>query len=72
MTPSDVRQTWFDSIRQDGRYAVRSVAGRPLRLIAVVGMMGLAIGITTAMFTVIDALVLRPVPFEDPDCLAHL
>lgn len=35
-------------------------------------MLGLGIGLTTAMFTIVDALILRPVPFHDPDRLANL
>ena len=39
---------------------------------AAVGILGLAIGITTTMFTVVDALILRPVPFSEPDRLASI
>jgi predicted permease len=35
-------------------------------------MLGLAVGITTAMFTIVDALILRPVPFRAPEQLAQL
>jgi putative ABC transport system permease protein len=35
-------------------------------------MLALGIGITTAMFTIVDALVLRPVPFRAPEQLAHI
>ncbi|HEU4890460.1 MAG TPA: hypothetical protein VFT47_02855 [Vicinamibacterales bacterium] len=35
-------------------------------------MLGLGIGLSTAMFTVVDALMLRPVPFRDPDRLANV
>jgi len=35
-------------------------------------MLALAIGIATAMFTIVDALILRPVPFSDPEQLARL
>jgi predicted permease len=35
-------------------------------------MLGLGIGITTAMFTIVDALILRPVPFDGPDQLAFV
>ena len=35
-------------------------------------MLALGIGITTAMFTVVDALILRPVPFRDPERLAQM
>src|SRR5687767_14613991 len=38
----------------------------------VVLMLALGIGLTTAMFTVVDALVLRPVPFQNFDRLARV
>ena len=60
------------SLVQDARYATRSLARRPRPLIAAAGLLALAIGLATAMFTIVDALVLRPVPFEDPDRLASL
>ena len=41
-------------------------------MVAAAVMLGLGIGLTTAMFTVVDALILRPVPFRDPDRLANL
>jgi putative ABC transport system permease protein len=37
--------------------------------LAAIGMLGLGVGITTAMFTIVDALLLRPVPFRDADRL---
>lgn len=57
---------------QDVRHGLRTMRHRPARFVAAVGMLGLAIGLTTAMFTVVDALLLRPVPFKDPDRLVHL
>jgi putative ABC transport system permease protein len=68
----DVRATWIDSVRQDVRYGVRTLLRRPAVAVAAIGMLALAIGITTAMFTVVDALLLRPVPFRDPDRLAFV
>ena len=35
-------------------------------------MLGLGIGLTAAMFTVVDALILRPVPFRNPEQLAFV
>jgi hypothetical protein len=35
-------------------------------------MLGLGIGITTAMFTIVDALIIRPVPFHEPHELAFV
>jgi predicted permease len=64
--------TRLESIWLDGRLALRSLARRPSGSVAAISMLGLAIGITTAMFTVVDALSLRPVPFPQPDTLAYV
>ena len=62
----------FDSLRQDARSAWRSLRHRPVATMAAAGILALAIGITAAMFTIVDALVLRPVPFADAQQLAVL
>jgi putative ABC transport system permease protein len=56
----------------DARQATRSMRARPAFAVAAVIMLGLGIGITTAMFTVVDALLLRPVPFQSPQELAFV
>lgn len=56
----------------DVRHALRRLRSRPGVMLAAAVMLGLGIGLTTAMFTVVDALILRPVPFRDPDRLANL
>jgi len=53
------------------RHAWRRVRARPWLTFVSVAMLGLAIGLATAMFTIVDALLLRPVPFRDPDHLAR-
>jgi putative ABC transport system permease protein len=68
----DVRASWLDSAWQDLRYAFRSVRRQPGVSITAIGMLGLGIGITTAMFTIVDALILRPVPFRAADDLAFI
>src|SRR4051812_50139536 len=68
----DVTATWLDSVWQDLRYAARTLLRHPAVAVAAIGMLALAIGITTAMFTVADALLLRPVPFREPDRLASI
>lgn len=68
----DVRMTWLDSLWQDVRHATRSLARRPGTTATAAAMLGLAVGITTTMFTLVDALILRPVPFSDPDQLAFV
>ncbi len=65
-------ETLADGAAQDVRHAVRRLRSRPVTSLAAIGMLGLGIGITTAMFTIVDALLLRPVPFRDADRLASV
>lgn len=71
-TVRDVRTLGIESVWQDVRHASRTLAAHPRFTLAAAGMLALAIGLTTAMFTIVDALIVRPVPFRDPDQLAHL
>ncbi len=65
-------EKWFGAVWQDGRNAARTLRRRPWRFVVISALIAVGAGITTAMFTVVDALVLRPVPFTDPDRLAAL
>ena len=53
----------------DIRYAVRRWRSRPGLAITVVLMLGLGIGTTTAIFSVVDGVLLRPLPWREPDRL---
>jgi putative ABC transport system permease protein len=68
----DVRATWIESVAQDLRYALRTLLREPGVGVAAIAMLGLGVGITTAMFTAVDALILRPVPFRAADDLAGI
>jgi putative ABC transport system permease protein len=57
------------SIVQDLRYAMRSVRVRPLLFVVGAGVLALGIGASTAVFSLLDAVLLRPLPFEEPDRL---
>ena len=59
----DVRGTArLESILRDLRYAVRSLRHRPAFTLTVIATLALGIGANTAIFTLVDALVLRPLP----------
>jgi macrolide transport system ATP-binding/permease protein len=60
----------LDHLAQDLRYSVRAL--RRGTGIAAIAMLAIAIGMSTAMFTLVNALLLRPVPFPHADRLANL
>src|SRR5690349_13903557 len=54
------------------RYAVRPLCGNPAYTTAAAVTLALAIGINTVMFGVLDAVLLRPLPYRSPEQLAML
>jgi predicted permease len=52
--------------------AIRSLARRPGFLLSAILILGSGIGATTAVFSVVDATVLAPLPYPDPDRLVRV
>ena len=60
----------MDSFLQDLRFAIRTLLRSPGFSIAAIITLGLGIGANTAIFSVVDGVLLRPTPFQDIDRLA--
>lgn len=63
---------WLDTRRRDLRYAVRSLVRTPAFTVTAVLTLGLGIGAATAVFATLDAVLLRPLPFPEPDRLVRV
>lgn len=61
-----------DQILQDVRYAVRTLRAQPRFTIGVLLVLGIGIGATTATFSVVHALLLRPLPVMHPEELVAI
>jgi predicted permease len=67
----DVRVgAWLDALRQDVRFGVRTLTRRPGFAAIAVLTFGVGMGATTAIFSLIDSVLLKPLPFHEPDRLA--
>lgn len=58
--------SWLDSVRQDVRYAFRSLRAQPGFTIAACTALVLGIGVNTSLFTFFNAVALRPWAVADP------
>jgi len=70
--PATIGDPIMQSLAYDLRHAFRVVARAPLFTALVVATLALAIGATTAIFSVVNAVLLRSLPYSDPDRLVLL
>lgn len=68
----DVRGLWVDSVRQDLRYAVRRARREPGLAAAVVLTIGLAVGLTTSVYSLARGVLLRALPYAEPGQLVQV
>ena len=62
----------MDSLRQDLLYALRSLRRRPGFTVVVVLTLAVAIGPLTAIFSVVDAVLLKPLAFAEPERVVQI
>ena len=61
----------METLTMDLKYAVRSLAKRPSFPIVVLATIALGIGAATAIFSIVEAILIRPLPFDEPDRLVY-
>jgi predicted permease len=70
------REVWqwalFDAILRDLKYALRQLRRNPGFTFTVLLTLSVAIGANTAVFSMVNALLLRPLPYSEPEKLASL
>jgi putative ABC transport system permease protein len=57
----------LESVIQDVRYAVRGLLRRPAFTVVAALTLAIGIGATTAIFSAVNVLLLRPLPYDEPD-----
>jgi len=62
----------LDNLRQDLRYACRSYLRAPSFTLAILTTLALGIGASTAIFSMVNGILLRPLPLPDADRLVYL
>jgi predicted permease len=63
---------WLESLLRDVRFSVRTLARTPGFSVLAILVMGLGIGANVALFTVVHSVLLKPLPFKDPDRLVRV
>ena len=63
----DRSSLWIENLVKDARYALAALRREPLFAGVAVGVLALGIGANTAMFSLVDGVLLKPMPFPNPE-----
>jgi predicted permease len=63
---------WLETLTKDVRYGLAALARDPVFAAIVVGVLALGIGANAAMFSLMDAVLFKPLPFPSPDRIVRV
>src|ERR1700730_11552086 len=63
---------WLETVWWDGRHTIRNFRRQPAFAAVAILTLALGIGANTAVFSAIDAVLIKPLPFPDPDQLVSI
>ena len=63
---------WAENLLRDVRYGVAALARDPGFAAVTIGLLALGIGANTAVFSIVDAVLLKPLPFPEPERMVRL
>jgi hypothetical protein len=63
---------WIENLLRDFRYGLGSLVRDPGFAVVAVGLLALGIGANSAMFSVVDAVLLKPLPFPNPERMVRV
>ena len=66
------RLTAVIDLRHDLRYAVRTMVRNPSFTLVAAATLAIGIGATTAIFSVVDSILVRPLPYQGSDRVVHI
>ena len=76
LTKEDTRAVWgwvwLEQGVRDVRFAFRTLVKKPLFMVVAAATIALGIGAATVVFSIVDSVLLRPLPYRDPDDIVLL
>ena len=72
MHREDRSSLWLENLLKDAHYGLASLGREPVFAIVAIAVLALGIGANTAMFSVVDGVLLKPLPFPEPERIVRV